>query len=193
MQIDTTDIADVRKILQYCCFCKTCYVVFNFNLIYLFMSRHEVHSMNTHTLQNAGRWKQTKQNVVQGIDAGGITALQTLFVLCPSATRYFTSKKLLSTWRQPNRKQAIQSAKGWTCSLRHFTTFFQLENMWKTCPKFKWKITLNLLDWWNLMAAKMLEHAKMWIVTCTWEEKAFTATHFLRTIAKKHLETLCSF
>ena len=24
-------------------------------LIYLFMSRHEVHSMNTHTLQNAGR------------------------------------------------------------------------------------------------------------------------------------------
>jgi len=27
---------------------------FSFNLIYLFMSRHEVHSMNTHTLQNAG-------------------------------------------------------------------------------------------------------------------------------------------
>jgi len=26
----------------------------NFNLIYLFMSRHEVHSMNTHTLENAG-------------------------------------------------------------------------------------------------------------------------------------------
>jgi len=26
----------------------------NFNLIYLFVSRHEVHSMNTHTLQNAG-------------------------------------------------------------------------------------------------------------------------------------------
>ena len=25
-----------------------------FNLIYLFVSRHEVHSMNTHTLQNAG-------------------------------------------------------------------------------------------------------------------------------------------
>jgi len=25
-----------------------------FNLIYLFMSRHEVHSMNTHTVQNAG-------------------------------------------------------------------------------------------------------------------------------------------
>jgi len=24
-------------------------------LIYLFVSRHEVHSMNTHTLQNAGR------------------------------------------------------------------------------------------------------------------------------------------
>jgi len=33
------------------------------------MSRHEVHSMNTHTLQNA----------VQGIEAGGITGLQTLF------------------------------------------------------------------------------------------------------------------
>jgi len=26
----------------------------HFNLIYLFVSRHEVHSMNTHTLQNAG-------------------------------------------------------------------------------------------------------------------------------------------
>jgi len=25
------------------------------NLIYLFMSKHKVHSMNTHTLQNAGR------------------------------------------------------------------------------------------------------------------------------------------
>jgi len=25
-----------------------------FNLICLFMNRHEVHSMNTHTLQNAG-------------------------------------------------------------------------------------------------------------------------------------------
>jgi len=25
-----------------------------FNLIYLFMSRHEVHSMNTHTQQSAG-------------------------------------------------------------------------------------------------------------------------------------------
>jgi len=24
-------------------------------LLYFFMSRHEVHSMNTHTLQNAGR------------------------------------------------------------------------------------------------------------------------------------------
>ena len=43
------------------------------------MSRHEVYSMNTHTLQNAGRQKQTKQNVVQGIEAGGITGLQTLF------------------------------------------------------------------------------------------------------------------
>jgi len=27
---------------------------YTFNLIYLFMSRHEVHSMNTHTLQYAG-------------------------------------------------------------------------------------------------------------------------------------------
>jgi len=27
----------------------------NFNLIYLFMTRHEVHSMNTQTLQNPGR------------------------------------------------------------------------------------------------------------------------------------------
>jgi len=27
---------------------------FNLILIYLFVSRHEVHSMNTHTLQNAG-------------------------------------------------------------------------------------------------------------------------------------------
>jgi len=52
---------------------------FNFFLIYLFVSRHEVHSMNTHTLQNAGWYKQTKQNVVQGIEAGGITGLQTLF------------------------------------------------------------------------------------------------------------------
>jgi len=43
------------------------------------MSKHEVHSMNTHTLQNAGGYKQTKQNVVQGIEAGGITGLQTLF------------------------------------------------------------------------------------------------------------------
>jgi len=52
---------------------------FNFYLIYLFMFRHEVHSMNTHTLQNVGRWKQTKQNEVQGIEAGGITGLQTRF------------------------------------------------------------------------------------------------------------------
>jgi len=29
-------------------------------LIYLFVSRHEVHNMNTHTLQNAGWYKQTK-------------------------------------------------------------------------------------------------------------------------------------
>jgi len=41
--------------------------------IYLFVSRHEVHSRNTHTLQNAGWYKQTKHNVVQGIEAGGIT------------------------------------------------------------------------------------------------------------------------
>jgi len=40
------------------------------------MSRHEVHSMNTHTLQNAGWYKQTKQNVAPRIEAGG---LQTLF------------------------------------------------------------------------------------------------------------------
>jgi len=26
------------------------------------MTRHEVHSINTQTLQNAGRWKQTKQH-----------------------------------------------------------------------------------------------------------------------------------
>jgi len=49
--------------------------------IYLFMSRHEVHSMNTHTLQNADWSKQTKQNVAQGIEAGGITGLQTLLQL----------------------------------------------------------------------------------------------------------------
>jgi len=29
--------------------------VFDCFLIYLFMNRHEVHSMSTHTLQNAGR------------------------------------------------------------------------------------------------------------------------------------------
>jgi len=34
--------------------------------------------MNTHTLHNAGREKQTKQNVVQGIEVGGITGLQKL-------------------------------------------------------------------------------------------------------------------
>ena len=28
--------------------------MWTYNLIYLFVSRHEVHSMNTHTLQNAG-------------------------------------------------------------------------------------------------------------------------------------------
>jgi len=30
-------------------------MIFNFFYIYLFVSRHEVHSMNTHTLRNAGR------------------------------------------------------------------------------------------------------------------------------------------
>ena len=35
--------------------------------------------MNTHTLQNAGSQKQTIQNVVQDIEAGEITGLQTLF------------------------------------------------------------------------------------------------------------------
>jgi len=43
------------------------------------MSRHEVHSMNTHTLQNSGRYEQTKQNVLQGLEAGGITGLLTRF------------------------------------------------------------------------------------------------------------------
>jgi len=42
------------------------------------MSRHEVHSMNTDILHNAGRCKQTKQNVFQGIEADGITEFQTL-------------------------------------------------------------------------------------------------------------------
>jgi len=43
------------------------------NFFYLFVySRHEVHSMNTHTLQNTG-WKQTTQNVVQDTEAGEIT------------------------------------------------------------------------------------------------------------------------
>jgi len=43
------------------------------------VSRHEVYSISTHTLQNAGRWKQTKQNVLQGIGTGVITDLPTLF------------------------------------------------------------------------------------------------------------------
>jgi len=43
------------------------------------VSRHEVHSMNTQSLRKAGREKQTKQHVVRGIEAGGITGLQTLF------------------------------------------------------------------------------------------------------------------
>ena len=37
------------------------------NLVYLFMTKHEVYTTNTHTLQNAGRYKQAKQNVLQGI------------------------------------------------------------------------------------------------------------------------------
>jgi len=41
-------------------------------------SRHEAHSMYTHTLQ-CRLIKQTKQNVVQDIEAGEITGLQTLF------------------------------------------------------------------------------------------------------------------
>jgi len=53
-------------------------IALDINFIYLFVTRHEVHSMNTHTLQHAGRWKQTKQNV-QGIEADGITGLQILF------------------------------------------------------------------------------------------------------------------
>ena len=54
-----------------------CYLFFIF---YLFVySRHEVHSMNTHNLQNAGWQKQTIQNVVQDIEAGEIVGLQTLF------------------------------------------------------------------------------------------------------------------
>jgi len=41
-------------------------VSYNF-LIYLFMTKHEVHTTNTHTLQNAGRYKQATQNVLQDI------------------------------------------------------------------------------------------------------------------------------
>jgi len=63
-----TDVACISQ--------NSCILIF---FIYLFMSRHEVHSMNTHTLQNASWYKQTKQNVVQGIEAGGITGLQLLF------------------------------------------------------------------------------------------------------------------
>jgi len=51
--------------------------IYMFNLFVY--SRHEVHSMNTHTLQNAGWQKQTIQNAVQDIEAGEITGLQTLF------------------------------------------------------------------------------------------------------------------
>ena len=43
------------------------------------MSRHEVLSISTHALRIAGRYKQTKQNVLQDIGVGVITELQTLF------------------------------------------------------------------------------------------------------------------
>jgi len=39
-------------------------IIIHYNYFYfidLFMTRHEVHSMNTHTLQNAGRYKN-RQN-----------------------------------------------------------------------------------------------------------------------------------
>jgi len=49
------------------------------DLIYLFMSRHEVHSINTHTLHNADQWKPTKQSVLQGIETGAIAELQIFF------------------------------------------------------------------------------------------------------------------
>ena len=48
-------------------------------IIYLFVySKHEVHSMNTHSAERRLK-KQTIQNVVQDIEAGEITGLQTLF------------------------------------------------------------------------------------------------------------------
>jgi len=31
------------------------------------MTKHEVHTINTHTLQNVGRYKQAKQNFLQDI------------------------------------------------------------------------------------------------------------------------------
>ena len=50
-----------------------------FFLIYLFVySRHEVHSMNTHSAERRLK-KQTIQNGVQDTEAGEITGLQTLF------------------------------------------------------------------------------------------------------------------
>jgi len=44
------------------------------------MSRHEVHSMNTHSAERR-LIKTDKQNAVQGIEAGGITGLMTLLQL----------------------------------------------------------------------------------------------------------------
>jgi len=69
---------------NFCCFnviiLKISNILVVIRFIYLFVySRHEVHSMNTHNLQNAGWQKQTIQNVVQDIEAGEITGLQTLF------------------------------------------------------------------------------------------------------------------
>ena len=48
-------------------------------LIYLFVSRHKVHEYeHTHSAERRSI-KTTKQHVVQGIEVGGITGLQTPF------------------------------------------------------------------------------------------------------------------
>ena len=87
-----TDFAELKKITN------ILFILF----IYLFVSRNEVHSRNTHTLQNAGWWKQTKQNVVQGIETGGINRIysnclnNSSFFLSPShfvAVRFVSLKK----------------------------------------------------------------------------------------------------
>jgi len=44
------------------------------NLIYLFVSRHEVHSMNTYSAE-----RRSIKTDKKGIEACGITGLQTLF------------------------------------------------------------------------------------------------------------------